>query len=194
MDNSQQVVTLLRSDSSVAELLSSLVHNDALVRTVAGIQLANRFPDQLPESSIRELLDTLARLEYFDELAVAAEYGDITATELDDFHDLGQDIVLAFQSLRSGQADFAIYRLLEFWSFDEQFYELAHAMLALAFPLTDSCPEPSSLSGLQKRILQALVKTEPIWRSDMSFGDTLVSHGLPESRQDMRQYLGYRSG
>ncbi len=114
-------------------LIRALADPSPLVRHVAAVELARHSPDQLPEASILELLDTLSDLEYSRKPTIAAEYEEVTATE-DDSNDLGQDIVLAIASLRCGQADFAIGRLLEFWSFRTQFYELAHALLALGFP------------------------------------------------------------
>jgi hypothetical protein len=158
---------------------------------VAAIELAKRWPGDLPEASIRELLDTLARDEYFEPSPLEDDYAEATATE-EDCGALGQDIVLAFAHLGCGQADFVIPRLLEFWSFDSQFYELGHAMLALAFPPSDRMVVEESLSGRQRRIVQALLAQPMIWDSDMTWGEALIRYGLPRTRGEMFCLLGYR--
>src|SRR5262249_26361120 len=147
---------------------------------VAAIELAKLDAERLPEQSIRELLNTLARLEYLERLPLEDEYSEATATE-EDCKSLGQEIVLAFAALHCGQADYVIPRLLEFWSFDSQFYELAHAMLALAFPVTSVRVEKGALSGVQCRILKALVAESAIWCSDGYWPGTLSKRGLPQS-------------
>jgi hypothetical protein len=173
-------------------LLEALYASEALVRHVAAIELAKIDPERLPEQSLRELLDTLARLEYLERLPLEEEYSQATATDEEDGKCVGQEIVLAFAALRCGQADYVIPRLLEFWSFDSQFYELAHAMLALAFPLTRSRIEKEALNGVQYRILQALVAEGAIWGSDASWSSALTAHGLPQSRDEVSRLLGYR--
>jgi hypothetical protein len=197
MDDRKRAIDLWRGaagdpPAGCAQLVDALVSQSVLLRHVAAVALANLSPEQLPESSIRELLSTLARLEYLERPAIAAAYAEVTAME-DDSHDLGQDIVVALAALRCGQADFAIPRLLEFWSFDSQFYELAHALLALAFPLTEVRVVKDSLTGVQYRILQALVATGTIWASDATWPACLTARGLPASRAGVFQLLGYRA-
>jgi hypothetical protein len=172
-------------------LAQALSAPEALVRHIAAIGLARLDPRRLPEQSVRELLDTLARLEYLERLPLAEEYAEATATD-EDCASLGQEIVLAFAALHCGQAEFVIPRLLEFWSFDSQFYELAHAMLALAFPVTSSCVEIGALSRVQYRILQALVVEGAIWHSDANWPGALSEHGLPKNRDDVYRLLGYQ--
>lgn len=143
-------------------LVRSLSDAEPLVRHVAAIALAKCWPEQRPERSIRELLDTLAQLEYLEKPRIESEYAEASDTG-EDCESLGQEIVRAFAELRCGQAEYMIPRLLEFWSFDSQFYELAHAMIALAFPITDGRVDPKSLGGVQYRILQALAAGLAIW-------------------------------
>jgi hypothetical protein len=165
-------------------LAHALPAPESLVRHVAAIELAKLDPERVPERSLRELLDTLARLEYLERLPIEAEYSEATATDGDCCF-LAQEIVLAFAALRYGQADYVIPRLLEFWSFDIQFYELAHALLALAFPRTRSPVEKAALTRVQQRILQALVARDALWRSDGYWPELLSEHGLPLSRDDV---------
>lgn len=181
-----------RPSASVQDALSqALSAAEPLVRHVAAIELAKLNPELLSEQSIREMLETLAKLEYLERLPIEDEYAEATATE-EDSKCLGQEIAIALASLRCGQANFVIPRLLEFWSFDCQFYELAHAMLALAFPVTDSVVEKVELSGVQIRILQALVnESSQIWGSDYYWPDALSKHGLPRSRKDVCALLEY---
>jgi hypothetical protein len=173
-------------------LVAALSDPETLVRHMAAIELAKLDPQRLPEQSIHELLDTLARLEYLERLPLEEEYAQVTETD-DDCKCLGQEIALAFAALPCGQADYVIPRLLEFWSFDSQFYELAHAMLALAFPVTSTRVEKESLSRLQYRILQALVSEEAIWRSDGFWPGALSAHGLPQTRIQVYRLLGYQA-
>jgi hypothetical protein len=172
-------------------LSAALFAPERLIRHVAAIELAKLDPERLPEQSIRELLDTLVRLEYLERLPLEEEYSEATATE-EGCKFLGQEIVLAFARLRCGQADYLIPRLLEFWSFASQFYELAHAMLALAFPVTSSRVEKEALSGVQCCILQALVVEEAIWRFDGDWSSVLSKYGLPQSRDEVYRLLGYQ--
>jgi hypothetical protein len=195
MDYRQLAADLYRaashpSSATPDDLAEALSAPEALVRHVAAIELAKLDPERLPEQSIRELLDTLARGEYLERLPLEAEYSEVTSTE-EDCKGLGQEIVQAIAALHCGQADYVIPRLLEFWSFDSQFYELAHAMLALAFPVTGSPVEKGKLSGVQKRILQALVEEKEIWRGDGFWPDALSEHGLPQSRDEVYRLLGY---
>jgi hypothetical protein len=181
-----------RSSATASDTLAeALFAPEPLVRHVAGIELATLDPERLPEQLIRELLETLARLEYFERLPIEEEYSEATATE-EDCKCLGQEIVRALAALRCGQADYVIPRLLEFWSFDSTFYELAHAMLALAFPVTSERVKKSDLSGVQYRILQALVVESEIWGSDAYWPGLLSKHGLPKSRDKVYRLLGYQ--
>ena len=171
-------------------LIQSLTDSDALVRHIAAIGLSRSWPDQLPEAAIRELLETLARLEYLERLPIADGYVAATATE-DDCGDLGNDIVTAFTDLGCGQADFVIPRLLEFWSFDPQQYEFGHALIALAFPRTRDEVVSSRLTGVQQRVLQATVRQEGIWLGDPYWPPALADRGLPTSNEGVRRLLGY---
>jgi hypothetical protein len=196
MDYRRQAAELYQSaahpsPTTLDSLVEALAAPDALVRHVAGIELAKLDPNRLPEKSIRELLDTLARLEYLERLPLEQEYAEATVNEGDSKW-LGQEIVLAFAALHCSQADYVIPRLLEFWSFDSQLYELAHAMLALAFPVTSTRVEKEALSGVQYRILQALVVESAIWCSDGYWAGVLSKHGLPQSRDEVFCLLGYQ--
>jgi len=197
MDHRRRAAALYRavacpSATTRDTLVEALSAPETLVRHVAAIKLAKLDSDRLPEESIRELLNTLARLEYQERLPLELEYSEVTATEEDCKH-LGQEIVNAFAALRCGQADYVIPRLLEFWSFDSEFYELAHAMLALAFTVTSERVEKGVLSGMQYRILQALVVESAIWRFDGDWPKVLCTYGLPQSREEVYRLLGYQA-
>lgn len=183
-----QAATRLLSDAR-EQLLEGLGDGNPLVRHVAAIELAKRWPEELPETSIRELLETLARNEYREPLLFESEYAEATATE-EDCGSLGQDIVIAFAHLGYGQADFVIPRLLEFWSFDYQFYELGYAMLALAFPRSEQPVRNEQLSDHQRSILRALTAQSEIWISDMTWEQRLTRYGLPGTRSEMLSLLG----
>ena len=99
---------------------------------------------------------------------------------------------MAFAKLSCGQADFVIPRLLEFWSFDCEFYELGHALLSLSFPPSDRAVDPDTLSGRQQRVLEALVAQPLIWRNDGPWGSTLARYGLPLTLSKMLKFRGYR--
>jgi hypothetical protein len=171
-------------------LVQSLSDPEPLVRHVAAIALAQRWPDQLPETVIRELLDTLARLEYLERLPIEDEYSAATATE-EDCGYLANDIVVAFTQLACGQADFVIPRLLEFWSFDPQQYDFGHALLALTFPRTRKKVVGSRLTGVQQRVLEAAVRQDDIWQGDAFWPPALAAHGLPRTNEGMRRLMGY---
>jgi len=181
----------LSDEQAKDALIQALSDQDALVRHVAAIELAQLAPSRLPESSIRELLDTLGRLEYFEKLAIEEEYFEVTATE-NDFLTLDQQIVVAFCALNCGQADYVVARLLEFWSFDSQFYELGRALLALTFPSSNLPIRREELNNRQYRVLQALVAETEIWTSDATWPRTLAKHGLPQNRGSVRELLKYR--
>lgn len=174
------------------ELTDALSDPSPLVRHVAAIELAQRWPDELPERIIREMLDTLGRDEYFDPPPFESDYAEATATDKD-CGCLGQDIVVAFSYLACNQAEFVIPRLLEFWSFDSQFYELAHALLALAFPRSTSrIPSKNHLTGVQRRILTALIAQPTIWGRDMTWKEHIARYGLPDTLSELRKFMGYR--
>ena len=172
-------------------LLKGLKDRDPLVRQVSAIELAKRWPEELTEASIRELLETLGRDEYLEPSPFDDDYVEATATE-EDSGSLGQDSVVAFAHLSYGQADFVIPRLLEFWSFDCEFYELGDALLALSFPPSDRLDDFETLSGRQQRVLEALVAQPLIWQNDGTWRSTLARYGLPLTLSKMLKFLGYR--
>jgi hypothetical protein len=178
------------SDDTPDRLERSLTDPSALVRHVAAIALAGIDPDRLPEPSIRELLDTLVKLENREPLPIEESYIEATVTEdEEDAGALGQDIALALASLRCGQADFAIPRLLAFWAFDSRFYELAYALLGLTFPVMNSPVQARSLSQVQNNILDALLREPAIWSHDLIFVKHLSARGLPQTRQEMQSFV-----
>jgi hypothetical protein len=174
-------------------LIQALSDLDPLVRHIAAIELARLWPNELPEAAIRELLETFARLEYLEHPEIEGQYATATVTP-DEYSDLGNEIIAAFTNLGCGQADFVIPRLLEFWSFDLQQYDLGHALIALAFPVTD-CPVPvESLSGVQRRVLEVTIRHDDIWRGDPFWPQTLAARGLPTSQAALGQLLGAAAG
>jgi hypothetical protein len=174
-----------------ARLVRALADTELMVRQVAAIELARKWPARLPDAAVRELLETLARLMYGEGRSLDIDYEEATATE-DDSGALAQDIVLALANLRCGQAGFAIPRLLEFWSFSHPFYELGHALIALAFPVSKSKAVVPRRLGMQYQVLQALVVAEDIWQFDGDWSALLKSRGLPTTRKAMYKFLGYR--
>jgi hypothetical protein len=195
MKNIERAAELFRDATQLIpgireRLFQAIADHDPLIRLVAAIQIASRWPEELPETSVGEVLELLARDEYFEQFPFQEEYTAATTTE-ETCGLLGQDIVGAFAHLKCGQADFVIPRLLEFWSFDSQFYELGHIMLSLAFPSSDRVVVITELSGLQRRILQALIAQPNIWINDMMWSQALIQHGLPCTRSEMIRLLGY---
>src|SRR5689334_20257630 len=95
------------SGRTVDELLRALAESLPVARLSAGVELAYRFPDRLPEAAIREMLDTMWRLEDL-ELADLANQYHAAASAGEDLRDLSQDIVMGLAHLNSGQADFAV--------------------------------------------------------------------------------------
>ncbi|MFO1042618.1 MAG: hypothetical protein U0941_12570 [Planctomycetaceae bacterium] len=176
------------------KLLDGVKDRDPLVRHVSAIELARKWPKELTEASIRELLETLARDQYGEPSPFDDDYTEVTTPhdEDEDGGELGQDIVVAFSHLNCGQAGFVIPRLLEFWSFGCEFYELGDAMLALSFPTSDSAVDSNSLSGLQENVLEALIAQPRIWENHSSWKNTLARYGLPRTLAKMRKFLGYR--
>jgi hypothetical protein len=75
--------------------------------------------------------------------------------------------------------------LLEFWSFDGESYELAYALLALAFERTLSNAEAKALSGVQCCILKALAAQDAVWHNDGCWPDELSKRGLPSNRKEL---------
>lgn len=173
------------------QLLEAISDSSALVRHVAAVRLADRWASDLPENAIRELLDTLGRLEYLERLPIDDDYRAATDTG-DDCSDLGNDIVRSFTHLKCGQADFVVHRLLEFWSFDVQQYEFGHALIALTFPKFTRKVKAEDLSGIQRRVLQAAIRQGAIWTGDGFWRETLRAHGLPGSQAEVRKLLGYQ--
>ena len=172
-------------------LLKGLKDRDPLVRHVSAIELAKRWPGELTEASIRELLETLGRDEYLEPSPFDDDYTEATASD-EDSGELGQDIVVAFAHLSCGQADFVIPRLLEFWSVDCEFYELGDALLALSFPPSNQVVDPNTLSGRQERVVEALVAQPLIWRNHGTWRGTLARYGLPLTLSKLLKFLGYR--
>ena len=168
-------------------------HIYPLVRHVAAIELAKRWPADLPEQSIRELFETLTREEYKEPSPIEEEYASVTSTE-DGGGCLGQDIVrrtFAVPWVRAGE-NTCVPHLLEFWSFDPQFYELGEALLALAFPAAPAGANREHLTGVQRRVLEAFLRNQEIWFSDLNWPRLLAARGLPGRLDEMQLFLGYR--
>src|SRR5262249_40332772 len=131
------------------ELRRRVADPDELVRHVAAVQLAFHHPADLPGPATRELLSTLLRVSRSsDESSLIPEYA-AASDDGEDCWDLAQHIALALARLPAGSADFAVPELVALWQQDRQFYEVALAAVALAFPKGGS-PAASALSELQR--------------------------------------------
>lgn len=187
----KQLLALARTGESQATevLIDSLSDVDTLVRHVAAIELLQAAPDSVPEAAIRQLAQTV-EASYADVSGYASSPLVTAYCEVAGGEDLQQAIVLALAHLQSGQADFLIQPLIDYFDSDEQFYEFAHALLALAFPPSSVPLRPSSLSDTQRHVLRALAANAPIWNGDGDLRQDLAARGLPSSRVDVKALVG----
>src|SRR5438132_970380 len=93
--------------------IGGLCQRPMRVRHVAAVQLARPYPGEVPETTAREMLDTLlgGPDRRRGESPISREYAEATASEAD-CHDLGQDLALALACLPAGSADFALRPLV----------------------------------------------------------------------------------
>lgn len=153
------------------------------------LRTAMQHPNALREDEIRRLTNVLHAS--YDERckddydALAHKYAKTT----DDGNDLQQDTVLAFANLSNGSADWIVCDLIRYFDTDAQFYELAHAMLALAFPASSTADDLFIRGNMQRDVLSAMINNEPIWRSDMTIADRLAKRGLPTDRDGLTNLM-----
>lgn len=106
-----------------------------------------------------------------------------------DGNDLQQDVVLAMQYFRSRDVTELVQALIGYFKGDEQFYELGHAIISLAFPTKRSTISPETLTDLQRDVLTSLNEKEAIWKCDGELPALLKSRGLPITRSKSRQLV-----
>jgi hypothetical protein len=106
-----------------------------------------------------------------------------------DGNDLQQDVVLAIQYLRSRDVTELVQALIGYFKDDDQFYELGHAMISLAFPRKRSTISPETLTDLQRDVLTSLNEKEAIWKCDGDLPALLKSRGLPTTKSKSRQLV-----
>jgi hypothetical protein len=104
-------------------------------------------------------------------------------------NDLQQDVVLAMQHLRTSDVTELILALIGYFKDDDQFYELGHAMVSLAFPRKRSIISPETLTDLQRDVLASLNEKDAIWKCDGDLPALLKSRGLPITKSKSRQLV-----
>jgi Domain of unknown function (DUF4262) len=106
-----------------------------------------------------------------------------------DGNELQQDIVLAMRYLRSCDVTELIPALIGYFKEDDQFYELGHAMISLAFPRKRSTVSSEALTDMQREVLTALTGTDAIWSSDGTLAALLKVRGLPTTKSKAQQLV-----
>lgn len=109
--------------------------------------------------------------------------------EATDGNDLQQDVVLAMQNLRPGNTAELVHELIGYFKDDDQFYELGHAMISLAFPKRRSTISPETLTDLQRDVLTSLIEKDAIWKCDGDLPALLKNRGLPITKSKSRQLV-----
>ncbi len=135
-----------------------------------------------------QLLINVVRASYDDDLEdsfedLADQYSDST----EDADDLQQDAVLAIAQLPDGRALELVPDLIQFLDEDSQFYELAHALVAIAFQPTSS--SSSAVDDVQRKVLAAIIANDDIWTLDGTFAERLKQRGLPQTRDEVERLL-----
>lgn len=106
-----------------------------------------------------------------------------------DGNDLQQDVVLALRYLRSRDVTDLAQALIGYFKDDDQFYELGHAMITLAFPRKRSTISPETLTDLQRDVLTSLNEKDAIWKYDGDLPALLKNRGLPITQSKSRQLV-----
>lgn len=165
----------LPSVRAIASAIASVMNGSEPLRDSDLQTLANALHVSYSDSAEQE----------FDELSDV--YSDIT----DDASDLQQDIAIAISHLPVGSADWIVPDLISYFDSDDQFYELAHAMVSLSFPLSTTL-DPQLLAGrMQYAVLNAMVRNKDIWECDMTLADQLAARGLPVSRESIAELASH---
>lgn len=144
-------------------------------------------PGSLTRSECEPLF-TVLRAAYDDKLedqyeALDDQYVDVT----EGADNLLQDAVIAISQLPCSFANDRVPELITFLDSDDQFYELAHALVALTFPITSSVAKVHN--NLQRDVLAAVIANDDIWDSDAMFADYLKPRGLPNNRWKIEALL-----
>lgn len=176
---------LIEADAApdpAAVFRAGLTHRDPLLRHVSAIRLSELQPDALPLFTIIHLWMTLNNCCYgFRKVTPIAEaYAAVMPGR-----DLKLDIVRCIGQLRYSQFDrseLLIQRLMLYFSEDPNCYELAHAMLTVAFPKCAATLETSQITGLQHEVLRALTSNNQIWFADNELSHQLQERGIPTDR------------
>lgn len=107
-----------------------------------------------------------------------------------DGDDLQQSVVIALSCLPNGSADWIVSDLLRYIESDPQFYELAHAALALSFPAANGATDDHIIQGnLQRDVLIGILNNNAIWHLDMTFAQCLADRGLPTDRDSVAKLV-----
>jgi hypothetical protein len=155
----------------------------------SAIRSANEHPHTLNDDELQRLASTL-RASYDDRFQDAFDVLNKNyASATDDGNDLQQDIVVAFSRLQNGACDWIVTDLIRYFERDPQFYELAHALLALSFPATTIVDDLFARGNMQREVLSAIIRNTAIWRSDMTLADHLAERGLPISRGNVANLI-----
>jgi hypothetical protein len=135
-----------------------------------------------------EPLFAVLRASYDDGLEDEYDILDDQYTDATDGEDnLQQDVVIAISQLPFGLANDLVSDLITFFESDPQFYELAHALLAITFPITSGMVVLENDS--QQDVLAAILANDDIWSCDAMFADCLKQRGLPNERKNVAALL-----
>lgn len=160
------------------------------------ISRVQRDPSQASEQDARQLL-LVFQASCEDSVSSQYEECEEAYLEATDADDLQQDTVLALASLPSAVSTLiagdAVPALIDCFRSDDQFYELAHALVALCFPRADSHDGHAafrhSLAQMALSVLSALCENTNLWDLDDTFPARLQQHGLPPTRTGIQQLL-----
>ena len=163
-----------------------------LEEIMRAISTANQNPKSLGEGDLQRLIAVLHAsydARYKAEIATLTNQYILTTQQ---GNDLQADVVIALSYLPNGSADGVIPAMIQYFGADPQFYELAHALLALSFPITSTKCDDSFISGnMQRDVVSALLRNHAIWNLDMTFSQRLAERGLPTTRDDVVKLFGY---
>ncbi len=136
-----------------------------------------------------DCLSTILRASYDDKQL--PKYDKLSEQYCDamDGNDLQQDVVIAMQYLRSRDVTELVRALMGYFKDDDQFYELGHAMISLAFPRKRSIVSPETMTDLQRDVLTSLNDNDAIWKCDGDLPALLKSRGLPITKSKSRQLV-----
>jgi len=172
---------LRRCENSPQDVQDTLIgystdHRMIEIRHLSTILLSRLLPATIPAPAVAGIVAFLRSFWLGQQISYYDWYGEAADGDLE------QDSVLVLAGLPSGTADAAIPLLVEHFDGDRQFYECGHALLAPAFPRRRTRVVASEITEIQKSVLSALLRNEPIWESDGDLPIDLADRGLPQSR------------